>query len=43
MCHRQRTLFFATVFKNIEYCGDQLKGSLDETSFVNRHINFIVR
>ena len=22
----------------IEYCGDKLKRSLDETSFVNRHI-----
>ena len=25
-----------------ENCGDQLKRSLDETSFVNRHINLIV-
>ena len=25
-----------------EYCGDQLKRSLDETSFVNRHINLVV-
>ena len=26
----------------IEYCGDKLKRSIDETSFVNRHINLIV-
>ena len=25
-----------------ENCGDQLERSLDETSFVNRHINLIV-
>ena len=26
----------------LEYCGDQLKRSFDETSFVNRYINLIV-
>ena len=26
----------------IEYCGDQLRRWLDETSFVNRYINLIV-
>ena len=25
-----------------EYCGDQLKSSFDETSFVSRHINLTV-
>ena len=32
---------FHALLRN-EYCGDQLKRSLDETSFVNRHINLIV-
>ena len=32
---------FPALLRN-EYCGDQLKSSLDETSFVSRHINLTV-
>ena len=32
---------FYALLRN-EYCGDQLKSSLDETSFVSRHINLTV-
>ena len=35
-----RFIFYA-LLRN-EYCGDQLKSSLDETSFVSRHINLTV-
>ena len=32
---------FPALLRN-EYCGDQLKSSLDETSFVSHHINLTV-
>ena len=32
---------FLALLRN-EYCGDQLKSSFDETSFVSRHINLTV-
>ena len=34
--------FIFHALSRMEYCGDKLKRSLDETSFVNRHINLIV-
>ena len=39
-----RVIFYALLRSvcYFEYCDDQLERSLDETSFVNRHINVIV-